>query len=123
MIAGVTPKLIKSDKESSSIPKFELDLSNRAIFPSILSRKDAKITKDTEISHLFSIANLRAVRPKVNEMNVNKLGIKLLKDNFFILIKFDKNYFDFVKLKSAKMVSPETEVCPLFTKILKFFGK
>tara|TARA_B100001559_G_scaffold217164_1_gene182143 strand:+ start:74 stop:352 length:279 start_codon:yes stop_codon:yes gene_type:complete len=86
MIAGVTPKLIKSDKESSSIPKFELDLSNRAIFPSILSRKEAKITNDTEISHLFSIANLRAVRPKVNEMNVNKLGIKLLKDNFFMSV-------------------------------------
>jgi hypothetical protein len=109
MIAGVTPKLIKSDKESSSIPKFELDLSNRAIFPSILSRKDAKITNDTEICHLFSIANLRAVRPKVNEMKVNKLGIKLLKDNFFIPVK-KINYFNFAELKSAMMVSPEIEV-------------
>ena len=122
MIAGVTPKLIKSDKESSSIPKLELDLSNRAIFPSILSRKEAKITNDTEICHLFSIANLRAVRPKVNEMKVNKLGIKLLKDNFFIPVK-KINYFDFVKLKSAMTVSPEIEVWPLFTNILKFLGK
>ena len=58
----------------------------KTVFPSILSRTEAKITNDTEISHLFSIANLRAVRPKVNEMNVNKLGIKLLKDNFFMLV-------------------------------------
>ena len=84
MIAGVTPKLIKSDKESSSTPKFELDLSNRAIFPSILSRKDANITNETEICHLFSIANFSAVKPKVSEINVNKLGIKLLNDNFFM---------------------------------------
>ena len=38
----MTPKLIKSDRESSSIPKFEFDLSSLAIFPSILSKKDAK---------------------------------------------------------------------------------
>ena len=69
---------------ASAQHKFELDLSNRAIFPSILSRKEAKITSDTEICHLFSIANFRAVKPKVSEMNVNKFGIKLLKDNFFM---------------------------------------
>ena len=84
MRAGVTPKLIKSESESNSIPKLEFDLSNLAIFPSILSKNEAKTTKETHISHLPSIANLRAVRPNVSEIKVNKLGIRLLKESFFI---------------------------------------
>ena len=62
-----------------------LGTSSFDVFWSFLSRKEANITSDTEICHLFSIANFRAVRPKVSEINVNKLGIKLLKDNCFML--------------------------------------
>ena len=80
----MTPKLIKSDRESSSIPKFEFDLSSLAIFPSILSKNEAKTTSETDICHLFSIANFSAVKPNAKEKKVNKLGIRLLSDNFFI---------------------------------------
>ena len=85
-IAGAIPKLKKSDRESNSIPKSELVLKSLANFPSILSRKEARTISETDISHFWSIANFIEVRPQVRDMNVKRLGIKLLSDNFFILI-------------------------------------
>jgi hypothetical protein len=41
VIAGATPKLIKSIKESNSAPNFEVPFINLAILPSIVSMIDA----------------------------------------------------------------------------------
>ena len=60
IIRWSTPKLIKSDNESNSTPKFEFVFKYRAILPSILSKKEAKTTRETEISHLLSIANFKS---------------------------------------------------------------
>jgi hypothetical protein len=51
----------------------------------MLSKKDAKTIRETDICHFSSIANFIAVNPKVKEINVNRFGIKLLNDNFFII--------------------------------------
>ena len=66
-LQGEIPKLTKSDNESNSTPKFELLLSNLAIFPSRLSKNEAKTTQATAFSHLNSIANFMAVIPSVKE--------------------------------------------------------
>ena len=114
--AGETPKLIRSASESSSTPKFEFVFKSLANLPSILSRNDANTIRDTDISHLPSIANFRAVNPSVSERNVNKLGIRLLRVNLRI------NYFNFRFSKSARIVSPEIEVWPSKTFTLNSSG-
>ena len=86
--AGAIPKLKKSDSESSSIPKLELLLNKRANFPSILSKNEAKTIKETEISHLLSIANFIDVRPKVSEIKVTIFGINLTIESFFMIFNF-----------------------------------
>jgi hypothetical protein len=87
IIAGATPKLTKSANESNSTPKFELVLRNLANLPSRLSKNEEKTTRATAICHLFSKANLIADKPRVKEINVIKFGTKLLRDNFFMIIK------------------------------------
>ena len=104
-MAGAIPKLIKSDNESNSTPKSELVFKKRANFPSILSKNEAKTISETEICHFSSIANLIAVRPKVNEIKVNKFGIKLLKGSFFMLY-----FLTSLLSNSASIVSPATEI-------------
>ena len=46
--AGATPKLTRSERESNSTPKLEFAFKNLAIFPSILSKKEAKTINETD---------------------------------------------------------------------------
>ena len=105
MTAGATPKLTKSASESSSTPKLEFDFSSLANFPSRLSKNEENTIKVTATSHFSSIANFIDESPRVREIKVIKFGIRLLKDNFFIIVRV---YYlsDGIFFKSAIIVSP-----------------
>ena len=83
MIEGVTPKLIASDKLSSSAPKREVARKALAVSPSIKSKKDAKRMHITAAFHSWSIANRIPVKPEHIPTVVKILGINLNKVSFF----------------------------------------
>ena len=100
----------------------------RATLPSIPSKKAAITTHKTATSHLDSSPNLMALTPTQRDDIVIKLGKSFIKGSGFAnfvffnlnrIILFYTTYLTsnlgalvLVDLKSAKIVSPPTQICP-----------
>ena len=85
IILGATPKLITSDKLSSSAPKRENALNNLADNPSIMSKQAATRMQITAFSQSESKANLIPVKPVQSPIVVKMFGRSFASERFLLL--------------------------------------